>query len=111
MQNLIHPSSQETQSGSTNEIIEPSFKPSSLVIQVSQISVNVLGSITFKAEQSPDGSTWFALPNLTTGAITTTGAVIVSLSTPVDALDHLRVTWTFSNANSVTFSATLLGGM
>ena len=108
MQLLIHNSEQRIANGDSGDYIEPDFLVSRLVLNVSQISVNLLGSITLKAQCSPDGSTWFDIPNLSS-TLSATGAVAVNLSSPFRAGDHLRVVWTFANANSVTFSAYLVG--
>lgn len=109
MQLLIHESNQETANGNSGDYIEPDFLVSRLVVNVSQISVNLLGNITLKVQCSPDGSNWFDIPNLATGGLTATGAVTVNLSSPFRAGDHLRIVWTFSNANSITFTAYLVG--
>lgn len=109
MQLLIKDSSQVTATGNSGDYVEPNFNIARLVIDVSQISVNLLGSITIKAQCSPDGENWFDIPNLSTGGLTATGAVTVNLSSLFRAGDHLRIVWTFSNANSITFKAYLVG--
>lgn len=109
MQIDIHESAQRTSNGSSSDYIEPDFNVCRLVVVVSQISVNLLGSISIKAQCSPDGETWLDIPNLATGGLSATGAVTVNLSAPFRAGDHLRVTWTFNNANSITFAAYLVG--
>lgn len=108
MQLLIHDSAQRTGNGDSGDYIEPNFVISRLVLSVSQISVNLLGSVAIKAQCSPDGTTWFDIPNLSS-TLSATGAVAVNLSSPFRAGDHLRVVWTFANANSITFSAYLVG--
>lgn len=109
MQIQVHDSAQRTGNGSSTTYIEPDFNVSRLVVIVSQISVNLLGSIAIKAQCSPDGETWLDIPNLATGGLSAAGAVTVNLSAPFRAGDNLRVTWTFSNANSITFEAFLVG--
>ena len=108
MQLLIHESAQRTANGNSGDYIEPDFKISRLVMDVSQISVNLLGSITIKVQCSPDGTNWFDIPNLSSN-VSATGAVTVNLSSLFRAGDHLRLVWTFSNANSITFTAFLVG--
>lgn len=109
MQLTLHPSAQETATGSTNDYIEPNLQIRSIIINVSQISVNLFGNITFRVQYSPDGTNWFDVPNLATGNITATGVVIVSLAEDFPTLDHIRMAWTFTNANSVTFTGTISG--
>lgn len=109
MQVTLHSSAQETENGQTNEYVEPNLRIRSIVINVSQISVNLFGNITFKVQYSADGSNWFDIPNLATGNITATGTVIVSLSEDFPTLDHIRMVWTFNNANSVTFTGIVSG--
>lgn len=109
MQIEVHESAQRTSNGSSPAYIEPDFNVSRLVVIVSQISVNLLGSISIKAQCSPDGETWLDIPNLATGGLTANGAVTVNLSAPFRAGDNLRVTWTLNNANSITFAAYLVG--
>lgn len=109
MQLLIHPSAQRTTNGDSGDYIEPDLKVSRLVVDVTQISVNLLGNVTIKAQCSPDGSNWFDIPNLATGGLSATGAVTVNLSSIFRAGDHLRIVWTFSNANSITFTAYIVG--
>lgn len=108
MQLLIHDSAQHTSSGDSGNYIEPGFKVARFVVDVTQISVNVLGSIGLKVQCSPDGENWFDIPNLST-TVSATGAVAVNLGNSFLAGDNLRVVWTFNNANSITFSAYLVG--
>ena len=109
MQLTLHTSAQETATGQTAEYTEPNLRIRSIVVNVSQISVNLFGNITFRVQYSPDGSNWFDVPNLATGNITATGVVIVSLSEDFPTLDHIRMAWTFTNANSVTFTGIISG--
>lgn len=109
MQLLLHNSTQETGTGNSGDYTEPDFNVSRLIVSVSQISVNLLGSVTVKAQCSPDGSNWFDIPNLATGGLTTTGAVTVNLSSVFNTGDHVRIVWTLNNANSVTFTAYIVG--
>lgn len=109
MQVILHGSAQETATGNGMDFVEPSLLAQNLIVAVTQISVNLLGSISFKVQHSPDGSTWVDVPNLATGGISATGTTTISLN-PVGALmNHLRVVWTFADANSVTFTAILTG--
>jgi hypothetical protein len=109
MQLTLHPSGQEIATGQTAEYIEPNLRIRSLVVNVSAISVNLFGNITFKIQYSADGSNWFDVPNLATGNITATGSMIISLSEDFPTLDHIRLAWTFTNANSVTFTGIISG--
>jgi len=109
MQITLHSSAQETATGQTSEYIEPNLRIRSLVINASAISVNLFGNVTFKVQYSADGSNWFDIPNLATGNITATGTVIISLSEDFPTLDHIRLAWTFSNANSITFTGIISG--
>lgn len=109
MQFTLHPSAQESASGQTAAIIEPNLSTHSIIVDVTQISLNLLGNITFKIQHSADGTNWFDIPSLSTGTITTTGAVIVSLSQNFPTFQYVRMTWTFTNANSVTFTGYVLG--
>lgn len=109
MQVTLHSSSQETATGQTSDYIEPNLQIRSLILNVSQVSVNLLGSITFKVQHSPDGTNWFDVSNLASGGITATGVVLVSLSENFPTLDHIRLVWTFNNANSITFTGIISG--
>jgi len=109
MQLLLHSSAQETASGSTAAITEPNLSTRSIIIDVTQVSVNLFGNVTFRVQHSADGTNWFDVPNLGTGSITTTGSVIISLSQDFPTFQYIRLAWTFTNANSVTFSGYILG--
>lgn len=109
MQVSLHDSSQETSSGSGSIATEPNLRPRTLIVNVSQVSVNLLGSITIKVQHSYDGANWLDIPNLATGGITATGIVSVVLTSSSDVADNLRVVWTFANANSITFTAVVVG--
>ena len=109
MQLLLHASAQRTGTGQTDGYTEPDFKVRSLWINVSQISVNLLGSITIKVQHSENGSEWTDVPNLTTGGLSSTGKTTISLDPSFATLDNLRIVWTFNNANSITFTAIILG--
>lgn len=109
MQLLIKESSQVSDTGNSGDYVEPNFDIARLIVDVSQISVNLLGNVIIKVQCSPDGINWFDIPNLATSGLTTTGAVTVNLSSLFSAGDHLRIVWTFSNANSITFKAYLVG--
>lgn len=109
MQVILHTSSQETATGNGTEAIEPGLAVTALVISISQISINLLGGITFKVQHSTDGTNWFDIPNLATGSLTATGSTTVTLGSAFAIGDHVRVVWTFNNANSVTFTAFAVG--
>lgn len=109
MQLLLHASAQRTGTGDGPNLTEPNLKISGLIVNVSQISVNLLGSITIKVQHSADGSTWFDIPNLATTGLTATGDVFVGLSSPFIAGDYIQVVYTFANANSITFAAYIVG--
>lgn len=109
MQILLHPSAQEVATGNSDDAIEPNFAITALVIDVTQISAQLFGNVTMKVQYSLDGTNWFDIPNLATGNITATGAMTISLSGGFATGDHLRVVWTFNNANSITFTAFALG--
>jgi len=109
MQILLHPSAQRQGNGSSDEYIEPDFKARSILIRVTAISVNLLGSITFRLQHSADGSDWLDVPNMLTGAISATGTTTLTVDPGFACFDHLRISWTFNNANSVTFSGSALG--
>lgn len=109
MQLTLHESSQETATGNSTQWTEPGFEVRSLVIDVTQLSLNLLGNVMFKLQHSADGTNWFDVSNLATGNLTATGSVIVSLSDNFPTLNHIRLAWTFTNANSVTFTGVVLG--
>lgn len=109
MQLSLHSSAQRTGTGNGDTYVEPGFQVRALVINISQISVNLLGTITFKVQHSADGNDWADVPNLATSGLSATGIVTVSISPVFSCLDNLRVVWTFNNANSVTFTAFVTG--
>lgn len=109
MQVTLHDSVQETATGNGSLVTEPNLCPRTLMVNVSQISLGLLGNVVIKVQHSYDGSVWIDVPNLTTGNITTTGLVAIALSSTADIADNLRVVWTFSNANSITFTAVAVG--
>lgn len=109
MQLTLHASQQETETGNGSTNTEPGFQIRALIVNVTQISVNLLGTVTFKVQHSDDGSTWIDIPNLSTSGLSATGAVTIAISPVFSCLDSLRVVWTFTNANSVTFIATVTG--
>lgn len=107
---VYHPSAQETASGNSSANIEPGLKLKSLVVSVSQISVNVLGGIVLKLQHSADGTDWFDVPNFATGSLTGTGNVTVAITDDAFVVaDFTRLVWTFTNANSITFVAFATG--
>lgn len=109
MQIILHPSTQETATGATSLYVEPDFAITALVVSVSQISLQLLGNVTMKVQYSADGTNWFDVPNLSTGNITATGSMTVSLAGGFATGDNVRLSWTFNNANSITFTAFALG--
>lgn len=109
MENVLHQSSQETGNGNGPACPESNLAIQTFILTVSQISVNLLGSISFKVQHSQDQQTWLDVPSLATGEINSTGTTTVSLNPLFAVLGYQRVVWTFNNANSVTFSATILG--
>lgn len=109
MQLSIHASAQRTGTGNGEMYVEPGFQVRALVVNVSQISVNILGNVTFKVQHSADGNDWSDVPNLATSGLSATGIVTVSISPVFSCLDNLRIVWTFANANSVTFTAFVTG--
>lgn len=109
MQIDLHPSSQEQATGNTDTYSEPNFRARSMVVKITAISVQLLGTITFKLQHSPDASTWFDVPSMTTTGLSATGTTIVSVDPTFSCFDNLRLVWTFNNANSVTFYGAVLG--
>ena len=109
MQLLLHESAQRTGTGDGPDVIEPNLKVSGLIVNVSQISTNLLGSITIKVQHSADGNTWFDVPNLATTGLTATGNVFVGLSSPFITSNYLQIAYTFANSNSITFAAYIVG--
>lgn len=109
MQIIIHPSAQEVATGNSGDYEEPDFAVTALIVNITQISLQILGNIVLKIQHSPDGTNWFDVPNLTTGTITSTGSLTVSLSGGFATGNHVRVVWTFTNANSITFTAFAVG--
>lgn len=109
MTNVLHLSGQEQATGNGDASPEPSLIAQNFIVIVTQISLNLLGNVVFKVQHSADKSSWLDVPNMATGGITATGTTTVSLNPSVALLDYQRVVWTFSNANSVTFSAYLTG--
>lgn len=109
MTNVLHESSQELQSGNGSACPESNLAIQTLVVSVSQISVNLLGTVSFKVQHSQDKVIWLDVPGLATGNLNSADTVTVTLNPLFAVLDYQRVVWTFNNANSVTFSATILG--
>lgn len=109
MVNILHSSSQETSTGNGPACPENNLAIQTFIVTISQISVNVLGSISFKVQHSEDKQTWLDVPNLATGNINSVSTVTVSLNPLFAVLEYQRVVWTFNNANSVTFTASILG--
>lgn len=109
MQLILHDLAQSQSSNVSATYSEPDFKISSLVIKITGISINILGSITFKLQHSFDGQDWVDVPNFVTGNITTTGTTTVSVDPSFSCFNHLRLSWTFNDANSVTFYGAALG--
>jgi len=109
MTNILHLSGQEQATGNGIKSPEPNLIAQNLIITISQISIGILGTVTFKVQHSGDGVTWLDVPNLTTNGLNATGNTTVSLNPVVALLDYQRIVWTFNNVNSVTFSAFLTG--
>lgn len=109
MQIDLHASAQEQATGYSDTFTEPNLKARSMVIKISAISVNLLGTVTFKLQHSPDEATWFDVPSMTTTGLSATGTTIVSVDPTFSCFDNLRLAWTFANANSVTFYGAALG--
>jgi hypothetical protein len=109
MQLILHSSAQETESGDGPNLVEPGFRARALIVNVTQISTNLLGNVVVKVQHSVDGSTWIDIPNLATAGISATGAVTVAISPDFACMDHIQLVWTFINTNSITFSALVTG--
>jgi len=109
MTNVLHSLDQEQATGNGIKSPEPSLNAQSLIIVISQISIGLLGTVTFKVQHSGDGSTWIDVPNLATNGLNSTGNTTMSLNPSIALLDYQRIVWTFNNANSVTFAAYLTG--
>lgn len=109
MQIILHPLAQRQSTGTAEPYQEPGFAITALVINVSNISLNLLGNITMKVQHSVDGVNWFDVPNLATGNITGTGALTVNLADGFATGNYIRLSWTFTSANSITFTAFALG--
>jgi len=109
MQIILHPSMQETGTIAGTIITESNVLVTSLIITITQISLNTGGNIVFKVQHSADQQTWIDVPNLITGNITSVGSVTISLSSIFALADNFRVVCTFSNALSVTFTAFICG--
>lgn len=109
MQIILHNLVQRTGTGNGDVFVEPGFQARALVVNISQISVNLLGNISFKVQHSMDGADWVDIPNLATAGLTGTGITIISISPVFSALNNIRIVWTFTNANSVTFMAAVTG--
>lgn len=109
MTNVLHASGQEQATGNGDGSPEPGIIAQNFIVVVTQISINLLGSVAFKVQHSADNSNWIDVPNMSTGAIAATGTTTVSINPSVCVLDYQRVVWTFNNANSVTFAAYLTG--
>lgn len=109
MQLILHELEQSQSSNNSTVYTEPNFKLRSLVIRVTAISINLLGSVTFKVQHSFDGNDWIDIPNTTTGAISATGSTTLNVSPEFSCFDHVRLAWTFNNMNSVTFYGAVLG--
>jgi len=109
MQIDLHPSAQEQATGNSDSIMEPNFCARSVVVKITAISVNLLGTITFKLQHSPDNETWFDVPSMTTVGLSAVGTTIVSVDPTFSCFDNMRLAWTFNNANSVTFYSSVLG--
>lgn len=109
MQIILHPSNQEQATGSSDLYTEPGFSVRSILVKVSAISVNLLGNVTIKLQHSADGTDWIDVPNAATGGLTGTGTSTVTIDPAFECMNNLRLVWTFSNANSVTFFGAVLG--
>lgn len=109
MTSMLHESSQETETGNGITCPEPALIVQNLIVDVSELSVDSSGSVSFKVQHSADGSTWIDVPNLSTGNIISTGTTTISLNPSCAVLDYQRLAWSFSNANSITFSAYITG--
>lgn len=109
MQIDLHASGQEQGTSSSATYTEPGFRARSLVIKIAAISVDLLGTIVFKLQHSPDGSTWFDVPSMTTTGLSAVGTTMVTVEPPFSCFDNLRLAWIFTNANSVTFYGAILG--
>lgn len=109
MQLVLHPSSQEQSTGYSEIYTEPDFKIRSVVIKITAISVNLLGTITFKLQHSIDGSDWVDVPGATTQGINATGLTTITIDPEFACFNSMRLAWTFTNANSTTFYGAVLG--
>jgi len=109
MQRILQPLAQRQGNGYSATYGEPGFRANSLLIRITNISVNSLGSIVFKLQHSADGSDWLDVPGLTTQGLSTVGATTVTVNPPFACLDYMRIAWVFNNANRVTFYGVMLG--
>lgn len=109
MQLILHESSQVQASGNSGLFTEPDFYVRSILIKISAISVNLLGNISFKLQHSSDGDDWIDVPNAATGNLSSTGTTTITIDPSFQCLNNLRLVWTFTNANSVTFFGAVLG--
>lgn len=109
MQLILHESAQRTANGNGTDYVEPDLKVSAIVIKISAISVNLLGSVSFKLQHSEDGENWIDIPGLATGNLTSTGNTTIAIDPAFSTFNYIRLAWTFNNANSVTFVGIILG--
>lgn len=109
MTNVLHASGQEQATGNGMTCPELGLVAQSLVVSVTAISLNLLGSVSFKVQHSADDSEWFDVPGLATGNLNSTGKTTIFIDPAIALMASQRVVWTFNNANSVTFAAYLTG--
>lgn len=104
---LFHPAGTETSSGASTAFATGNMGVTGLFVNVAASS-GVLPTLIVNIQHSPDGSTWYDVPGLTTASIggVTTVSIMLSAMTPL--ADYVRCKWTIAGLNaSFTFTADL----
>ena len=109
MQIILQKALQKSGSGSSTSWAEPNFKLNGMLVKVSAISINSLGTAVIKLQHSDDNSTWIDIPGAATNGLNSIGNTFVIANPTVTCFDYLRIAWTFNNVNSCTFACSITG--
>lgn len=104
---LLHPLAAESATGVSGSFDNGGLIVAGLFVNVTAVS-GTLPTLIVKVQHSPDGTTWYDVPNLTTASLGGLATVSIMLSTLTPLADHVRCIWTIGGVlPNFTFTADL----
>lgn len=94
----LHSSQTETSSGVGATQLMSVHNCVGLFVNVSAVS-GTLPGLVLKLQHSPDGQTWYDVPNVVSGTISTVGTFNLSPSSGQSVADYVRCVWTITGVS------------